>query len=190
MEDLIDPATHSWDEALIRSIFLPIDMERILKIPLSKHLLEDFVAWHYNKTGFFSVKTAYHMEWDHQHGRKLRQTNSVLSSSTSPVWRILWKLRVPAKVKVHVWRALYGAIPCRGVLANRHMITTSDCPICEADCESVGHSFFRCNRVQEIWTKLGLLPTINELYEAELEGSSVLGDLLLMPNATVPSLPG
>ena len=91
---------------------------------------------------------------------------------------------------MHVWRALYGAIPCQGVLANRHMITTSDCPICEADCESVRHSFFRCNRVQEIWTKLGLASTITELCEAESEGSSVLGDLLLMPNDAMPSFLG
>ncbi|XBI60207.1 hypothetical protein VPH35_041162 [Triticum aestivum] len=70
------------------------------------------------------------------------------------------------------------------------MITTSNCPICESDCGSVRHSFFRCNRVKEIWAKLGLNSTINELCEAESEGSSVLGDLLLMPNAAVPSFPG
>ena len=70
------------------------------------------------------------------------------------------------------------------------MITTSDCPICEVDYESIRHSFFRCNRVQEIWARLGLNSTINELCEAELEGSSVLGDLLLMPHAAVPSFPG
>ena len=71
VEDLIDPATHSWDEALIRSIFLPIDMERILKIPLSKHLLEDFVAWHATKPFCFSVRPAYYIEWEHQFGARL-----------------------------------------------------------------------------------------------------------------------
>ena len=45
VNDLIDPVTGTWDEMLIRDIFLDVDAERILKIPLSKHLTEDFVAW-------------------------------------------------------------------------------------------------------------------------------------------------
>ena len=44
ISDLIDPATRSWDEVLIRDVFNPIDMERILWIPLGEHLNEDFVA--------------------------------------------------------------------------------------------------------------------------------------------------
>lgn len=69
------------------------------------------------------------------------------------------------------------------------MITSSECPICATDCESVQHSFFKCPRVQEIWAKLGLVSMINDLCEAEREGASVLGDLLLMPSATLPLLP-
>ena len=45
VNDLIDPVIGTWDEMLIRCIFLDIDAERILKIPLSEHLTEDFVAW-------------------------------------------------------------------------------------------------------------------------------------------------
>jgi hypothetical protein len=44
VNDLIDPATNSWDEELVRSIFLQVDVERILRIQLSQHLSDDFVA--------------------------------------------------------------------------------------------------------------------------------------------------
>jgi hypothetical protein len=44
VNDLIDLATNSWDEELVRSIFLQVDVERILRIQLSQHLSDDFVA--------------------------------------------------------------------------------------------------------------------------------------------------
>lgn len=147
VSELLDVENRTWDEQLISELFWPIDVQRILNIPLSIGMMEDFVSWHYNKNGIFSVKSAYHTEWGHQHGRKLRMTNSLQTSSTSPVWRTIWKLRVPVKVKIHAWRSLLGAIPCRGVLANRHMITSSQCPIYTSDCESVRHALFKCPRV-------------------------------------------
>jgi hypothetical protein len=49
-DELIDPNLKVWDEALIWSIFLPIDAERILRIPLSEHLSKDSVAWHKTKS--------------------------------------------------------------------------------------------------------------------------------------------
>lgn len=163
VSQLINLENREWDEQLIRDIFWPVDAQRILNIPLALSMMEDFVSWNYNRTGIFTVKTAYHMEWDQQHGRKLWRTNSMISASTSPIWSILWKLRVPAKVKIHYWRALYGAIPCRGIMANRHMITNSLYPICGPDCESISHAFFKCQHVQAIWSALGMANMINEL---------------------------
>src|SRR4051812_26813440 len=66
-----------------------------------------------------------HTEWEHQHGRKLRRTHNTYTSSASPIWKTLWKMQVPVKVQIHCWRALLGAIPCLGILANQHMISSS-----------------------------------------------------------------
>src|SRR3989337_2866167 len=43
VEDLIDPHSGQWDEELIRSIFNPVDVIRILQIPLRVEVIEDFV---------------------------------------------------------------------------------------------------------------------------------------------------
>lgn len=59
---MIDLATNTWDEVLIRDNFIPIDAEGILKIPLSEHMQEDFVAWHKTKIYSFSVRSAYYIE--------------------------------------------------------------------------------------------------------------------------------
>ena len=128
--ELIDTENRVWDEQLISELFWPIDVQRILNIPLALGMMDDFVSWHHNRSGIFSVRSTYHEEWEHQHGRKLRMTNSIQASSTSPVWSTIWKLNVPSKIKIHVWKALLGSIPCLGVLANRHMITSSHCPFC------------------------------------------------------------
>ena len=75
--DLIDPVTRQWDEELINQTFWPVYVHQVMSITLPAHEMEDFVAWSYNKGGFFSVRSAYHVEWNHQHGRKLRRTNGV-----------------------------------------------------------------------------------------------------------------
>ena len=38
VDELIDPETHCWDEQLIRDIFNPIDVSRILCIPLNENM--------------------------------------------------------------------------------------------------------------------------------------------------------
>ena len=55
VEELIDQESGQWDEVLIRDIFNPIDVERILCIPLSANIDEDFVAWHRTRSYSFSV---------------------------------------------------------------------------------------------------------------------------------------
>jgi hypothetical protein len=52
VNELIDPISNTWDEELVRSLFMQIDAERILRIPLSTQLSDDFVSWH--QTNFFN----------------------------------------------------------------------------------------------------------------------------------------
>jgi hypothetical protein len=89
VDELIDPHTNAWDEELIRENFLAVDAERILRIPLSGHLTEDFVAWHKTKSHIFSVRSAYYIEWDHQFSAKTRRMDGQSSSSVNPVWDVL-----------------------------------------------------------------------------------------------------
>lgn len=84
LDELIDPNTRTWDEELIRSIFLPVDSERILRIPLSEHLTDDFVAWHKTKSFVFTFRSAYYTEWDHQFDSRVVSTEG--PSSVNPVW--------------------------------------------------------------------------------------------------------
>jgi hypothetical protein len=59
VEELINPVTRLWDEDLQRSLFWSVDVNRILQIPLSLGR-EDTTAWHFNRNGFFSVRSTYY----------------------------------------------------------------------------------------------------------------------------------
>jgi hypothetical protein len=98
--DLIDPITGTWDLQLITDIFHPIDVNRILQIPLNINAFEDFLAWHGTKSGVFSVRSAYHIEWKHQFNGVTCRSLITGMSLNNLIWKNLWNLYVPAKVKI------------------------------------------------------------------------------------------
>ena len=67
VDELINPITGTWDEELIKDLFWTVDANRILQIPLVQGR-EDVVAWHHNRNGYFSVGSAYHIQWLHKFG--------------------------------------------------------------------------------------------------------------------------
>ena len=66
---------------------------------------EDIVAWHFNKNGFFSVRSAYHVQWTHKFGGNLVQEQAP-GVGDVVVCKNSWNLEIPSKVKISVWRVL------------------------------------------------------------------------------------
>jgi hypothetical protein len=62
VSQLIDVNTGLWDEPLIRNLFLPVDVNRILQIPLNIQGFEDFIASNCTEHGRFTVRSAYHVQ--------------------------------------------------------------------------------------------------------------------------------
>ena len=84
------------------------------------------------------------------------------------------------------WRLIHGTIPCNCILANRHIITSSLCPMCKVHCEDIRHGFFTCSRVQEIWDNLGIKPIIEEACNAYHDRSEVFDALMRQKEKTAP----
>lgn len=61
VSELISEATRCWNAAQLEEHLLPMDVEVIQNIPISHVQQEDFYAWHYDKSGRFSVRSAYRM---------------------------------------------------------------------------------------------------------------------------------
>ena len=119
--ELRDPHSGQWDEDLIRSLFLTVDANRILQIPINDQVFEDFIAWNHTTHGRYTVRSGYHLQWHHTFGPSAGQISIPGTSASNPIWKILWKLKIPSKIKILCWRALHGIIPLKSILVNRHI---------------------------------------------------------------------
>jgi hypothetical protein len=190
VSDLIDPISGIWDSELIQGIFHPIDANGILQIPLHYNVFDDFVAWHGTKSGVFSVRSAYHIEWKHQfNGLTFRSLISG-TSLNNPIWKNLWKLDAPAKVKIFCWRLMHGIIPIKAILMKRHIGTTDLCPMCNLEPEDTMHMVFTCQRAAQIWNMLGVETIIQREMFSGRSGVQVMEALLKSSLTSVPGYSG
>lgn len=170
VEELINPHTSQWDEELIRSVFSSVGVSRILQIPLRVDIVEDFVAWNHTRSGYFSVRSSYHVEFDHQYGQQTLLTDGARSVKVNEIWKDTWRLKVPGKVKHFVWKVLRGVLPCYGVLGSRHIPVTGQCLMCKIGLVDIQHCLFTCTRSMEVWAALGLEEVIMKAVEEDRWG--------------------
>jgi hypothetical protein len=95
VDELIDPHTGQWDVQLVREIFWEEDVELILALPVHQGR-DNRLAWHYDKHGVFSVKSAYKVARADFLRNKVDggQQGGSSGSSGSP-WKYIWKLKCP-----------------------------------------------------------------------------------------------
>lgn len=170
------PITLTWDEDLLKAIFWPTDVYRILQIPITSGR-DDLVVWHYNRSGLFSVRSAYHCQWDCKFGPRCNQVQAN-TASRSQLWKNLWKLKLPGKIKIFGWRVLKGLLPCRSMLASRHIGEAGGCPVCQNGAEDVKHMMFTCNRAKEVWHSLGMWEKIECFLITDRSRSVVLEEII------------
>jgi hypothetical protein len=103
---------------------------------------------------------SYYTEWEQHFRIKIGRTDGQGTFTANPVWDLLWKLSIPTKIKIFGWRALQGLIPDVGVLANRHIKVSAQCPLCMQGSDDIRHVMFTCRRAKEVWKALGLKEVI------------------------------
>jgi hypothetical protein len=143
-----------------------------------------------HKELLFSVRSAYHVQWQHLFGHMRRRRDGQGSAQINPLWDIMWKLNIPRKVKIFLWKALHGVLPELAILAGRHIKVSPQCPICRSGLEDICHIPFKCLRAKEIWNELGLSDEIQHALLADRSGSVVLEFILRSPNREAPNLEG
>jgi hypothetical protein len=116
------------------------------------------------------------LQWRHQFGPSASQLAIPGLAVSNPVWQIIWKLKVPNKVKIFIWRALHGIIPLKAILANRHVGTDGGCPICNNAALDMLHMIFKCPMAKDLWESLNLTQVINDAMD-DRSGSVVLETL-------------
>ena len=110
MHELIDVNSNRWNEALVNSVFEESSAAMIKSIALPFPGLQDKFIW--SASPSFSVESAYSIAL-HLTPTGLSSTcESSSSAATKKLWRKIWKLRVPNKIKHFLWRAI-NSLPTR-----------------------------------------------------------------------------
>uniref|UniRef100_A0A2N9HXL2 Reverse transcriptase zinc-binding domain-containing protein n=1 Tax=Fagus sylvatica TaxID=28930 RepID=A0A2N9HXL2_FAGSY len=114
---------------------------------------------------------------------RLKTKEDMVGSSSSEanrkVWKKIWQLRIPNKVKIHLWQACMNALPTRQCLSRRHLIPASLCPVCQFDSEMVTHALWACPHAQNVWA---LIPGRIQKLQVEI------GDFFLLTQDLTQSL--
>jgi ribonuclease HI len=152
VSDLIIAGSGTWNVDVVRNNFLAPDADAILNIPLRANGGEDFLAWSLEKTGIYSVKTAYRALMIRKEHLALEE-GTVMGTSTAEenTWKSLWKLRVLPKIRVFWWRVLRGILPDSVTLKRRHIKEIGRCEICLGSEEDLMHALISCSHAQRFW---------------------------------------
>ena len=124
-------------------------METILKIPLSHNLPEDKLIWIGNKKGEFSVKSAYHIA--HNMIESAVEGECSARDPNRLLWRKLWHLNLPAKIKIFAWRACENGLPTYDNISKRGISCNTACPNCGLEPEDINHALLHCVAASLVW---------------------------------------
>lgn len=72
------------------------------------------------------------------------------TTSEGKSWTRLWKVQVPSKLRVFLWRLAQQSLPTGDVRCHRHMAATNACSICGAE-DSWRHSLISCTVARSVW---------------------------------------
>ena len=73
------------------------------------------------------------------------------------LWKTIWSLKCPCKLRNFAWRASKNILPTKTRLRDRHVQVDVECDMCKAT-ETPGHVFWGCGLAMEVWTILGVKP--------------------------------
>ncbi|XP_075640505.1 uncharacterized protein LOC142612276 [Castanea sativa] len=147
----------------------------ICKIPLSRRNIADSLVWLHTKNGKYSVKSGYHV------ARKVMRNDDGVGSSDGcrgqQIWKQIWQLHVPNKIKIFWWRACQDILPTRVNLARRKIIFETGCQFCIREPESIIHAVWEYGVAQDVWVGCAIkvqkcntyFPDIVALFEYVLE---------------------
>jgi len=70
-----------------------------------------------------------------------------------PLWKRIWSLSVPCKVRNFLWRAYKNIIPTLNNLKHRCVVEDSKCSLCAQHDEDVIHALWSCPAFVQVWNE-------------------------------------
>ena len=145
---LINPSTRTRNINLLHQHFLSFEANRIKAIPLCWIDQKDCLIWPDSHNGEYTVKAGYQ--------KLCQEANSSVASSSdsshqSAFWKRIWKLHVPNKIKLFLWKFFSNALPTKVNLKKRKILDDAKCGACLLDQETTLHAIWSCESLYNIW---------------------------------------
>jgi hypothetical protein len=145
-----------WEEDTVRAFFHDELAELILRIPISGRSGTDFVSWPHDKFGQYTVRSAYNLARTAAFFSRQGNARHGASSDTiakEKVWKALWSIQAPGKMKVVLWRLVHDCLPTGHQLQRRLIPTDDICMLC-GHSERVEHLFLFCPFAHAVWDQI------------------------------------
>ena len=149
VSDLIVEDLGECNSALVRQLFCPKEENLVLSIPLSQRLPVDRVVWGGTRNGKFSISSAYH---------GIRELENISreecsdGSGMKQLWKSIWNLKLPNKIRSFAWRACREALATKSNLKKRQITKDDICTQCRMEAETSLHLFWFCDMAKDMWS--------------------------------------
>ncbi|XP_041004070.1 uncharacterized protein LOC121249426 [Juglans microcarpa x Juglans regia] len=110
--------------------------------------MEDRMVWPHERNGQFSVRSYYRYILA-QIGTQFAEGSNVQTQHI--LWKHLWKMKVPNKVKIFAWRARKNGLPTGQQLVKKHVLSDGTCSLCLSELETLAHAVMSCNAIHKMW---------------------------------------
>ena len=148
VSSLIDQTNRVWKGEIIESYFFEWEAKIIKNIPLCRSIQEDVLIWPFSPDGEYTVQTGYRfLQKQHMDNEPGSSEDAVLKS----LWKKIWGLKVPEKVRNLVWRACKNALPTKMNLLHRKVVTSAVCELCNLQTEDPAHALYHCPKLETLW---------------------------------------
>ena len=152
MDSLLNQLEGGWDKNLVRSTFLPHEVEAILSISISHTLPEDALTWAWTPNGRFTVSSVYMVACSWLCERRKKEEGCEVSNPKKgrKFWNFIWQLNCPSKIKQFIWRACKNILPTNYCLKLRKIPIEDACGVC-GKVESSRHALWDCEVAGAVW---------------------------------------
>jgi hypothetical protein len=167
------PGRREWDAQMLNSCLYPHDVEEVRKIRLSDRGTEDVIAWHYEKTGLFTVKSVYTLALQIDQEKKRQGGSSTMPDGRRSLYNRIWYAPVPSKIRVFTWRLSQEGLTTQSNRKQRILTKISMCQICGMGDEDGHHAVVLCTKVKALRSEMRkhwLLPEETQLGILDLTG--------------------
>jgi ribonuclease HI len=140
----------TWDEPTIRRICFVHDADAIMQIKLPHREIDDFVAWHGEANGVFSVRSAYRLGMQHKMFDLSSGQSSAEPDGDRRILDVIWKCPIPQKMRIFAWKLATDTLAVMTNVHRRINTVLPICTICGCAEEDAHHAVVNCTLAQAL----------------------------------------